>query len=51
VLSSFVDNLEEALRIAWDIAGDGDINVAEADIVRQCLAARSQQERTHPWQN
>lgn len=34
---TFVDDLEEALRLAREIAGDGDINVAAADIIRQCL--------------
>ncbi|PXY23932.1 dihydrofolate reductase family protein [Prauserella flavalba] len=34
---TFVDNLDDALRAARDIAGEGDINVAGADIVRQCL--------------
>jgi dihydrofolate reductase len=41
---TFVDNLEEALRLARDIAGDGDINVAGADIVRQCLDLGTLQE-------
>jgi dihydrofolate reductase len=34
---TFVDSLEEALRVARELAGGGDINVAGADIVRQCL--------------
>ncbi len=34
---TFVDDLQEALSQARRIAGDGDINVAGADIVRQCL--------------
>lgn len=34
---TFVDTLEEALEQARRVAGDGDINVAGADIVRQCL--------------
>jgi dihydrofolate reductase len=34
---TFVDDLEDALRLARELAGGGDINVAGADIVRQCL--------------
>ncbi|MGK9220245.1 MULTISPECIES: dihydrofolate reductase family protein [unclassified Microbacterium] len=34
---TFVGDLDEGLRIARELAGDGDINVAGADIVRQCL--------------
>lgn len=34
---TFVDNLDDALRIARETAGDGDINIAGADVVRQCL--------------
>jgi dihydrofolate reductase len=34
---TFVTGLEEALDTARSLAGEGDINVAGADIVRQCL--------------
>lgn len=36
---TFVDNLDDALDQARAVAGDGDVGVAGADLVQQCLQA------------
>lgn len=41
---TFVDNLDDALTVAAEMAGGGDINVAGVDIMRQCLDLGALQE-------